>query len=277
MSDTYTLEDLKYLMARLRDPDSGCPWDLEQDFASIVPHTLEEAYEVADAIERGDYPHLKEELGDLLFQVIFYGQLGREQGHFDFDAVVDVLVAKLIRRHPHVFPDGTLQSRRPVGATPDEAQIKANWERIKTAERATKVQDEKDGSALADIPSALPSMVRAEKIQRRAAALGFDWDQVSQIFDKLDEEKAEVEEALRDGNEDAVEDEVGDLFFVCVNLARYLGVNPDKALRRANRKFEQRFRAMERALEAAEGSFEACDINQLEALWQGAKRRSKGP
>lgn len=275
MSDPYSLDDLTYLMARLRDPETGCPWDIEQDFSTIVPHTLEEAHEVADAIEQRDYPHLKDELGDLLFQVIFYAQLGREAGHFDFEAIVDNLVRKLVRRHPHVFPDGSLHSRRPLGTTPDEAEIKANWERIKAAERAAKPRQETDQSALADIPNALPATVRAEKIQRRAAALGFDWTELGQILDKLDEERAEVEEALRDGNPDAVEDEVGDLFFVCVNLARYLNVNPDKALRRANRKFERRFRAMEQALAEHEGAFEGRDMAELEALWQAAKQHLK--
>lgn len=276
MSQSYSLDDLKYLMARLREPDTGCPWDLEQDFASIVPHTLEEAHEVADAIERRDYPHLKDELGDLLFQVIFYAQLGSEEGRFDFDAIVDNLVTKLVRRHPHVFPEGTLASQRTPGTTPDEAEIKANWERIKATERAAKPEQEKDHSALADIPAALPAMVRAEKIQRRAATLGFDWTDAKQILAKLDEEKAEVEEALRDRNADAIEDEVGDLFFVCVNLARYLNVNPDKALRRANRKFERRFRAMEQALELQDESFGGRDMEQLEALWQAAKKQLKG-
>lgn len=275
MSNTYSLDDLTYLMARLRDPQTGCPWDIAQDFASILPHTLEEAHEVADAIERQDYPHLKDELGDLLFQVIFYAQLGREDGHFDFAAIVDNLVTKLVRRHPHVFPDGHLASQRAPGSTPDEAEIKANWERIKTAERAAGPRRDADPSALADIPGALPAMVRAEKIQRRAAALGFDWSEVSQIFAKLDEEKAEIEEALAEGDADGVEDEVGDLFFVCVNLARHLNVNPDKALRRANRKFEQRFRTMEAALAARDESFEGRDMDQLEALWQGAKAQLK--
>lgn len=275
MSETYSLEDLKHLMSRLRDPDTGCPWDLEQDFSTIVPHTLEEAHEVADAIERRDFPHLKDELGDLLFQVIFYAQLGREAGHFDFDGIVDNLVAKLVRRHPHVFPEGTLGSRRAPGTTPDEAQIKANWERIKAAERAAKPQLETDHSALADIPAALPSLARAEKLQRRAAALGFDWDDPQQILAKLDEEKAEVEEALRDRNADAIEDELGDLFFVCVNLARYLNVNPDKALRRANRKFERRFRIMEDGLRERGESLEGRDMEQLELLWQTAKKLLK--
>lgn len=275
MSETYSLEDLKHLMSRLRDPDTGCPWDLEQDFSTIVPHTLEEAHEVADAIERRDFPHLKDELGDLLFQVVFYAQLGQEAGHFDFDAIVDNLVAKLVRRHPHVFPEGTLESRRAPGTTPDEAQINANWERIKAAERAAKPQLETDHSALADIPAALPSLARAEKLQRRAAALGFDWDDPQQILAKLDEEKAEVEEALRDRNADAIEDELGDLFFVCVNLARYLNVNPDKALRRANRKFERRFRTMEDGLRERGESLEGRDMEQLELLWQTAKKQLK--
>lgn len=273
MSDAFDLDDLKYLMARLRDPDTGCPWDLEQDFASIVPHTLEEAAEVADAIERADYPHLKDELGDLLFQVVFYAQLGREKGYFDLDQVVDNLVGKLLRRHPHVFPAGTLESERPAGTRPSRAEIKANWERIKADERRAKPKQDEDPSVMADIPATLPATARAEKLQRRAATLGFDWDAVDPIFDKLDEEKAEIREALRNGNRDEIEDEVGDLFFVCVNLARYMNVNPEKALRRANRKFERRFRLMEQALGERGGDFASCNVERLEALWQEAKQR----
>ena len=252
---SYTIEDLKTLMARLRDPETGCPWDTRQSYKTIVPHTLEEAYEVADAIEREDYPHLKDELGDLLFQVIFYTQLGREDGHFDFDGVVDHLVRKLVRRHPHVFPEGTLESRIDPDNRPDEAWIKESWERIKAEERALKPAPEASAelSRLDGIARTLPAMARAEKLQKRAARHGFDWPDVGPVFDKLHEEIDELKEAWEAaqtgaGDPDAVEDELGDLLFVCVNLARFMKVNPEQALNRTNHKFDARFRAIERVL-----------------------------
>lgn len=278
MSDTYTIEDLKYLMARLRDPEIGCPWDCKQDFHSIVPHTLEEAHEVADAIEREDYPHLKDELGDLLFQVIFYGQLGEEGRHFDFDGVVDHLVRKLIRRHPHVFPEGTLESRADPDNRPTDDEIKASWERIKAEERAMKPDADKEqqDSRLDGIAASLPAMVRAEKLQRRAASHGFDWPNIEPVFAKLHEEIDELKEAWKLAQEDpddrdALEDELGDLMFVCVNLARFLKVNPEQALRRTNRKFDARFRAIERELASRGRDFDAQTLDQLDEIWQSVK------
>jgi ATP diphosphatase len=273
---TYCVEDLKYLMARLRDPDTGCPWDTRQTFKTIVPHTLEEAYEVADAIGREDYPHLEDELGDLLFQVIFYGQMGQEQNHFDFDSVVDNLVRKLIRRHPHVFPDGTLDSRTDPENRPDEAWIKASWERIKAEERALKPAAESDNSKLNGIARTLPAMVRAEKLQRRAASHGFDWPEIEPVFAKLHEEIDELKEAWYDarsgkGDEAAVEDELGDLLFVCVNLARFMKVNPEQALNSTNHKFETRFRAIEQRLESEGREFESETLETLDAAWQAVK------
>jgi ATP diphosphatase len=273
---TYCVEDLKYLMARLRDPDTGCPWDTRQTFKTIVPHTLEEAYEVADAIGKEDYPHLEDELGDLLFQVIFYGQMGQEQNHFDFDSVVDNLVRKLIRRHPHVFPDGTLDSRTDPDDRPDDAWIKASWERIKAEERALKPEAESDNSKLSGIASTLPAMVRAEKLQRRAASHGFDWPEIEPVFDKLHEEIDELKEAWYDarsgqGDEAAVEDELGDLLFVCVNLARFMKVNPEQALNSTNHKFEARFRAIEQRLESEGREFESETLETLDAAWQAVK------
>ena len=232
---SYSIEDLKHLMARLRDPDTGCPWDTKQTFASIVPHTIEEAYEVADAIEQEDFPHLKDELGDLLFQVIFYARMGEEAGHFEFDGIVDHLVRKLVRRHPHVFPGGTLESRIDPDNRPDEAWIKESWERIKAEERAEKPVAETPASRLDGIARTLPAMARAEKLQRRAARHGFDWPDIGPVFDKLHEEIDELKEAWQmaeagTGDLDAVEDELGDLLFVCVNLARFLKVNPHSTL-----------------------------------------------
>jgi len=284
VAESYTIEDLKYLMARLRDPEKGCPWDCRQDFASIVPHTLEEAYEVADAIERVDFPHLRDELGDLLFQVIFYARLGEElepSQRFDFDAIVDQLVRKLIRRHPHVFPDGTLESELPDGVRVGEAEIKANWERIKAAERAQAGDDGQpvDDSRLAGVAAGLPAMARAEKLQRRAAHYGFDWPDAAPVFGKIHEELEELREAWRHaeagGDRDALEDELGDLLFASVNLARFLKVNPDQALRRTNRKFERRFRSMEAQLRARGETMERLELEALERLWEAAKQEER--
>ncbi len=274
---SYSIADLKTLMARLRDPETGCPWDIKQTFKSIVPHTLEEAYEVADAIERADYPHLEDELGDLLFQVIFYTQMGREQGRFDFDSVVDNLVRKLVRRHPHVFPEGTLESRVDPDNRPDEAEIKASWERIKSEERALNPKPEaSDSSRLDGIARTLPAMARAEKLQKRAANHGFDWPDIEPVFDKLHEEIDELKEAWHAaengaGARDAVEDELGDLLFVCVNLARFMKVNPEQALNRTNHKFDARFRAIERRLEGEGRNLDDETLEALDAIWQQVK------
>ena len=277
---SYSIDDLKVLMARLRDPEIGCPWDTKQTFRSIVPHTLEEAHEVADAIEREDYDNLKDELGDLLFQVIFYSQIGAEEGRFSFDAVVDNLVRKLVRRHPHVFPEGTLESRIDPDNRPDEAWIKESWERIKAEERAKKQAEDTAAAALPSrldgIARALPGMVRAEKLQKRASRHGFDWPDVGPVFDKLHEEIDELKEAWQaaesgQGDYDAVEDELGDLLFVCVNLARFMKVNPEQAIGRTNHKFEARFRAIEQVLEREGRSFDAETLEALDEIWQSVK------
>lgn len=275
---SYSIDDLKVLMARLRDPETGCPWDTKQTYRSIVPHTLEEAHEVADAIEREDYGNLKDELGDLLFQVIFYSQIGVEEDRFSFDAVVDNLVRKLVRRHPHVFPEGTLESRIDPDNRPDEAWIKESWERIKAEERA---QTQAEGTAtlpsrLDGIARALPGMVRAEKLQKRASRHGFDWPDVGPVFDKLHEEIDELKEAWQavesgQGDHDAVEDELGDLLFVCVNLARFMKVNPEQAVGRTNHKFEARFRAIELVLEREGRSFDEETLEALDEIWQSVK------
>jgi ATP diphosphatase len=270
---TYTLEDLLHLMTRLRDPQYGCPWDLKQDYASIVPHTIEEAYEVADTIERGDFEHLQGELGDLLFQVVYYSQLAREEGRFEFDGVVDSITRKLIRRHPHVFPTGELYA--PVD-TPSlsETQVKSRWEEIKAEERAEKSEPEQL-SLLDDVPTALPALSRAAKLQKRAATVGFDWPDALPVLDKVREELDEVLQAMADGDADALEDEVGDLLFATVNLARHLKQDPEHALRRANRKFERRFRFIEQALRDSGRPIEDCNLDELDALWGEAKRQEK--
>lgn len=262
----YSIDDLLYLMARLRDPDTGCPWDIKQDYASIAPSTLEEAYEVVDAIEKQDFAHLNEELGDLLFQVIFYSQIGKEEGRFDFGSIVSELVTKLLRRHPHVFPDGTLHSRVDNRHTLP-TDVKARWEAIKQQEREAKGKT----GLLDDVPVNLPSLSRATKLQKRAASVGFDWEDVQGPIAKVREELAEVEEALAQQDVQAVEEELGDLLFAVVNITRYLKLDAEAALRAANRKFERRFRYMEQRSPRplAESSIE--DMNRL---WDAAKQGS---
>ena len=267
----YQLADLLHLMARLRDPQHGCPWDLQQDYASIVPHTLEEAYEVADAIERRDFAHLPGELGDLLFQVVYYSQLAREEGRFDFATVVDAITRKLVRRHPHVFPDGDLYGS-PELPRLDEAAIKQRWEQIKAEERAEQAAAPEQLSLLDDVPHALPALSRAAKLQKRAAGVGFDWPEALPVVDKLHEELNEVLEAMSENDPQAIAEEIGDLLFVVVNLARHLKVDPENALRAANGKFEWRFRFIEQALRDAGRSPESCDLEELDALWDAAKK-----
>lgn len=276
MQDSYSLDDLLHLMARLRDPRHGCPWDLKQSYETIVPHTLEEAYEVADAIERGDFEHLPGELGDLLFQVVYYSQLAKEEGRFEFAQVVDGITRKLIRRHPHVFPDGDLYGA-PDMARLEEAAIKQRWEEIKAEERAEKAAAPEQLSLLDDVPQALPALSRAAKLQKRAAQVGFDWPEALPVVDKLREELDEVLEAMSENDPEAIAEEVGDLLFVGVNLARHLKVDPETALRAANAKFERRFRYIEQALRDAGRPIENCSLEEMDALWGEAKKLEKQP
>jgi nucleoside triphosphate diphosphatase len=257
------------IMAKLRDKDGGCPWDLTQSFASIAPYTIEEAYEVADAIAQGDMDELREELGDLLLQVVFHAQMANEAGSFDFGDVVEAITAKLIRRHPHVF--GATR-----GAKVEE--VNAVWERIKQEEKARKHAGRRAGpsepaSLLDGVALALPALTRAEKLQSRAARVGFDWTTPRPILAKLREEIAECEAAMASGSEAEVIDEVGDLLFTVANLARRLGVDPEAATRGANAKFERRFRAMEADAASAGRKMRAMSLDELEALWVAAKRR----
>jgi nucleoside triphosphate diphosphatase len=258
--------ELARIMAKLRDPVSGCPWDLEQDFATIAPYTIEEAYEVADAIERGDMGELRDELGDLLFQVMFHSRMAEEQGAFALADVVRAINDKMIRRHPHVFGSGSERSAH---------EQTLAWEEVKAAERATKADSAAPVSALDGVARALPALLRAEKLQKRAARTGFDWTETPPIFDKLEEEIAEVKEAIAGGDADAIEDEVGDLLFVVANLARRLSVDPEQALRKANAKFERRFRAMEQAATAERVDFSALSLDEQEAYWQRVKRAER--
>ena len=243
---------LANVMARLRDPDTGCPWDIEQDFASIAPYTIEEAYEVADAIERNDMAALRDELGDLLLQVAFHSRMAEQAGHFSLQDVIDGITQKMIRRHPHVFDKG---ARREDGH--------AQWEAIKAAERAEK---EPDPSALAGVAIALPALLRAEKLQKRAARTGFDWPDSDGAIAKIVEELDEVQGAATQAER---EEEVGDLLFAVVNLARHLKVDPEVALRAGNAKFDRRFRMMEAI---AGEAFAALPLDEKEMLWQRAKR-----
>lgn len=274
MQDIYSLDDLLHLMARLRDPQYGCPWDLKQSYASIVPYTIEEAYEVADAIERSDFEHLPGELGDLLFQVVYYSQLAHEEGRFEFAQVVDGITRKLIRRHPHVFVDGDLYGK-PDAARLEEAAVKQRWEELKAEERAEKAAVPEQLSLLDDVPNALPALSRAVKLQKRAAQVGFDWPEALPVVDKVREELDEVLEAMSENDPQAIAEEIGDLLFVVTNLARHLKVDPETALRSANGKFERRFRFIEQTLRAAGQPIENCSLEQLDALWGEAKKQEK--
>ncbi|MCH8550494.1 MAG: nucleoside triphosphate pyrophosphohydrolase [Natronospirillum sp.] len=265
----FQLDDLLTLMARLRDPDDGCPWDLKQTFATIVPHTLEEVYEVVDTIEREDWTHLREELGDLLFQVVFYARLAEERGDFSFQDVVHDITAKLLRRHPHVFPDGTLESRRGADAVSTQ-QVAANWERIKAEEKSS--AEAIPASVLGDVPLALPGMARATKLQKKASRVGFDWNHVDPVWSMLESELTELREASASGDIDHMEAELGDILFATVNLARHLKLDPERALRRTNDKFTRRFQYIEQALQAQGKAPQEASLEEMDALWQAAKK-----
>jgi ATP diphosphatase len=256
------IEILLEIMRRLRAPD-GCPWDREQTFATIAPYTVEEAYEVAASIEENDLLALPDELGDLLFQVVFHARMAEEQGLFDFGDVVAAVTAKMIRRHPHVFGGAE---------APDDAQgQKLAWEALKAQERGQKARSQKSQtSVLDDVPLALPALLRAEKLQRRASSVGFDWDDARKVVEKIAEEAQEVAEA---GNQAEREEEVGDLLFVVANLARHLKVDPEAALRAANAKFTRRFHFIEAELLAGGRTANAASLDEMEALWQKAKQK----
>jgi len=259
------IEKLLQVMKSLRDPDSGCAWDLKQDFASIAPYTIEEAYEVADAIAREDVSDLRDELGDLLFQVVFHAQMADETGLFDFADVARAINEKMVRRHPHVF--GTEEERT---QTPSPGA----WEQIKKAERRAHAGDG-DQSALAGIPVSLPALSKAEKLGKRASSVGFDWPDTQGVRAKIAEEMSEVSAAECSGNPADVQEEMGDLLFAVVNLARHLSVNPEQALAEANAKFERRFRMMEADAMDTRTDFSKLDIDALEIRWQAAKQKTK--
>jgi len=257
------MQRLLEIMARLRDPESGCPWDLEQSFETILEHTIEEAYEVADAIQRGDMAELREELGDLLFQIVFYAQMANEIGAFDFDDVASAISEKMIRRHPHVF------GNEPVAGVVEQSEA---WEQHKAAERKSRnagVQtSELDGVAMA-----LPALTRAEKLQKRAAKVGFDWSSIAGPMLKIREEMNEIELELNDQpTPERLRDELGDLLFSCVNLARHLGVGAEGSLRQANAKFERRFRELEMQVGIQGDTFPGLSADQLNVIWEKVKK-----
>ena len=292
MDEESQIKKLISLMARLRDPEEGCPWDLEQDFASVAPYTIEEAYEVADAIERGELGELKDELGDLLFQVVFHARMAEEESLFNFDDVVEAVVTKMIRRHPHVFGNATVNS---------VAEQSEEWERLKREERT---KGKVESSLLDGITRALPALSRAEKLQRRTARVGFDWENIDGVIGKIEEELAELKEALAHGDASGsrvpehkeagggttdgdvaegwvgamkdreratIEDELGDLLFSCVNLARHLKIDGEQALRRSSQKFEKRFRAMERRAGTMGTQLDNLSSTEQEQLWREIK------
>lgn len=275
MNDTRkSICDLLAVMAALRTPGTGCPWDLEQTFKTIAPYTIEEAYEVADAIERGDMANLKDELGDLLLQVVYHARIAQEQKAFAFPDVAEAITAKMIRRHPHVFGS---EAERAAGAAP------GFWERIKAAEQASA---QKTGAHMAEpsildgVPAAMPALTRAVKLQNKAAKVGFDWPSLAPVFDKLREELKELEDVLGDGKAPSdrakIEEEFGDLLFVVANVARHLKLDPEAALRSANQKFTRRFHAIERKL-AEDGRTPAqSTLAEMDLLWDEAKAREKG-
>ncbi len=258
------IDRLNGIMRTLRNPDGGCPWDVEQTFATIAPCTVEEAYEVADAIERGDWDELKSELGDLLFQVVFHARMAEEQGLFGFDDVVEAIADKLTRRHPHVFGD--------EAAKMSGAAQKARWEDIKAGERKAKAQH----GVLDDVPVGLPALTRAVKLTKRAARVGFDWPSTDQVFDKLDEEVAELRAEIAAGDLDKARGEMGDLLFVVANLARKLGVEPEDALRGTNAKFIRRFGFIQAELAKDGRTPEQSDLAEMDGLWNAAKGAERG-
>ncbi len=266
MTPSRDLARLIEIMAALRTPGTGCPWDLEQNFATIAPYTLEEAYEVADAIARNDLDDLRDELGDLLLQVVFHARMAQEQGAFEFGDVVQAITEKLIRRHPHVFGDAQ-------GATPEA--VKGMWEEIKSAEKAARAANghaaEPQG-ALAGVPVTLPALTRALKLQAKAGRVGFDWNDPRAVLAKIREEADEIEADLDRGNNTGAADEVGDLLFAVVNLARHLDADPEAVLRATNRKFERRFASIEQALAARGKAPQDATLKEMDDLWNAAKR-----
>ncbi len=266
----FNLEQLLQVVEKLRDPETGCPWDIQQNFKSIISSTLEECYELIDALEEEDFSHVEEELGDVLFQVVFYAQLGSEQSLFDLASVIDGLVKKLIRRHPHVFGDLEKVHNHDLNKHYQNlsvSEVADSWERIKTQERVSRNHE----SALADMPLALPALSRAQKIQKRAAQMGFDWKDHFGPLDKIEEELSELRDSLSTGDSDQIKSELGDLMFSCVNLSRHLNLDAEESLRCATKKFEKRFVSMENEVATSGGSLKDLSMLEYNFLWEKIK------
>lgn len=264
------MDRLLAIMEKLRDPETGCPWDIEQTFATIAPHTIEEAYEVADAIEHEDWPHLKEELGDLLLQVVFHSQMAKDDNLFEFNDVAGSIAEKMLNRHPHVFGDEVIETA--------DAQT-VHWEKLKEQERKAKAAEkgEEAPSALDGVSPGLPALTRSLKLQKRAVRVGFDWPDVNGVLDKIREELDEVEEEVREVSlsQERIKDEIGDLLFTVVNLARWADIDPDSALRACNVKFERRFKEMEAGVRSAGKDMTEASLEEMEHFWQQAKKTEK--
>tara|TARA_R110001606_G_scaffold120710_1_gene252539 strand:+ start:1029 stop:1877 length:849 start_codon:yes stop_codon:yes gene_type:complete len=274
MTKEYRIDDLLNLMEKLRDPQFGCSWDRKQSLRTLTGYTLEEVYEVIDAVETGDDAQLQDELGDLLFQVVFYAQIAKEEGRFEFNEVIASITEKLLRRHPHVFPDASLESFGNSDLALNAEQVAQRWEEIKNEERAQKADSEDANtqpSVLDDIPSSLPALDRARKLQKRAASVGFDWRAVQGVIAKVKEELTELEAELEQGDQQRIEQEFGDLMFSCVNLARHLQIDPESSLRGSNRKFEARFRAIESLAKEGSEGLKTLNEVQLNELWTQVK------
>lgn len=269
LSQTEAFDTLITLMANLRDPQQGCSWDRKQTLSSLTRHTLEEVYEVIDAIDQGNPEKICDELGDLLFQVVFYARIAQEQGWFDLKDVAEAITQKLLHRHPHIFPDGTLSSFGQATSLTAE-EVERNWETIKNAQRVREAEG-RSVSVMDDVATSMPALDRAGKLQKRAASVGFDWSSAAGVIAKLDEEVIELKEAVLSGNEVQQHHELGDLLFTCVNLARHLGLDPDASLRDANKRFESRFKFIEQTAARSDKSLAECDITLLEQWWQNAK------
>jgi len=271
MQESRDITKLLEIMAALRTPGSGCPWDLKQSFETVAPYTIEEAYEVADAIARGDLSDLKEELGDLLLQVVFHARMAEERSAFDFGAVVEAITAKLIRRHPHVFG-----AQRGLSAS----EVKALWSKIKAEEKIAKIEtsvrgEERKQSLLADVPIALPGLTRAVKLQSKASTIGFDWNDAQLVLAKIREETDEIADALTEGDVAVIKDEIGDLLFAVANLARHVGADPESAIRQANAKFERRFGFIEAEIARRGDRLGETTLAEMDALWNAAKETEK--
>ncbi|MBV1881415.1 MAG: nucleoside triphosphate pyrophosphohydrolase [Pseudomonadales bacterium] len=282
MNSNKPIDKLLYIIERLRDPETGCPWDVKQTYETIAPYTIEEAYEVVDAIEKKDHQHLGEEVGDLLLQVMLYAQIGKEASHFDFDEIVQMLNQKLLRRHPHVFPDGSAESRIKPGTVVTEEQVAENWNKVKAQEKLSEKAktNEKDSDVpshiLDDVPTAMAPMLRALKLQKKAAQFGFDWSDLKPVLAKVNEEVAELNEAIEEEHSrDAVMGEIGDVLFCCINLCRHMKIDAEDALRSTNNKFVRRLNRVEDILTSDDEKIGDVNLERLDECWDQVKEEER--